>query len=193
MAAHFIETIFTITGNDQMGAMYSLFFPKGIPGTSSALPLEFTFRADKEFEIPEKKVMMKDIYYRGIKIPKRIPKDETDKRFTINFRLDENFRIYDSLQQWLDRVYNPQYGNTNTGKLTLRSLIKGEQILKTTLVFQAFKSDKKIGKKIEFKGLCIESLKLTGFANDSGDPARVEAVFHYQTRIDKKLSLLSFI
>jgi hypothetical protein len=191
MAGYFIDNIFGAE-EDQIECLFSVAFPKGFPGTPAGRlqrvpfnPLEAIVRIDKEFDIPAIKSPVKTIYYRGISIQKRIPKDETEKMIKISFRCDASWRIYDALYTWMISYFDPQTGGQENGKVTLKSLIKGEASLKTEMKFIALSGRKLPTKILTFKGCFINNLKPSAFNSESGMPTRIEYDLHYQTMENK--------
>lgn len=155
--------------DDAFQNQYEILFPDGIPGGGDATILKL--RADKEFEIPEDMTAEYTIEYQGIKIPKTSAKEETDKKFTISYRLDANWLVHESLRKWRALVLD---GNTGSGGTEAQT--------RTTLIFNHYKSNKVLARSIRFNGVKLFSLKDGSFSHESGDPVRVECQFMYVSK-----------
>jgi hypothetical protein len=177
MSAPLIETIFQ-QGSDQIQSQYELTFSRipQIGGDFDGTPSLF-LRLDKEFEIPRAVHYTYDTYYNGLRSPTVSYKDETEKLFKLDFRLDQNWQVYDILNKWKNLTFNPLTG------------IPGDKITtRTNITFKALGGDptsqtRSPAKIIEFKFCGIKSLGVTPFNHESGDPARVdcELIYLYHT------------
>lgn len=157
------------TPDDQMANQFSVTFI-GKPVLNIQ---EMTLRMDKTLDIPENVVTKTDIKYQGFTIPKINSQEETDKSFSLNFRLDENWMVYNTLNIWYGKTFNPR--NASTKPIDDRH---------ATLIFQAFKKNREVSRTIIFKFVQIMSIKLTEFDNSSNEPSRVEAKFIYAYKED---------
>lgn len=178
MASPLIETIF-LQGSDQVQSQYKLDFLPGLPAGVLAVsdPNLLVLRLDKEFEIPRGVHYSYDTWYQGLKSSTVSYKDETDKMFKLDFRLDQNWEIYNVLNSWKNLVFDPVNGIPGD-KITTRTTVRftglgGDSATRTRV-------DKKV---IEFKYAQIKSLGVTPFNMESGDPARVdcEIIYLYHT------------
>lgn len=174
MAAPLIETIF-LQGSDQIASQYKIDFPSGLPAGVIA-PTDnniLILRLDKEFEIPRQQTYQYEVFYNGLKVPRTGPKDETEKMIKLDFRLDQNWEVYNILKSWMNVVYNDREG------------IAGDEIAtRTTVRFTALAGDAtnqtRVNKKvIEFFYSKPKSLGVSQFAQDSGDPNRVDIEMLY--------------
>ena len=150
--------------DDQMANQFEVIF-LGIPVLNFE---ELKLRMDRSFDIPERSVTKVDINYQGVKIPKLVAQEETDKTITLNFRLDENWMVYNTLNIW--------YGKTNHPKT---GAMKKTDDRTTTLVFRTFKKNNENSRTILFKYVQIQSIKLTEFDHTSNEATRVECKFIY--------------
>lgn len=150
--------------DDQMSNQYEVIF-LGIPVLNFE---ELKLRMDRSFDIPERSVTKVDINYQGVKIPKLVAQEETDKSLTLSFRLDENWMVYNTLNIWFGKTNHPKTG-----------AMKKTDDRTTTLVFRTFKKNDETSRTIVFKYVQIQSIKLTEFDYTSGDPIRVECKFIY--------------
>jgi hypothetical protein len=174
MASPLIETIF-LQGSDQVLSQYKIEFPAGLPA-GVVTPSDdniLILRLDKEFEIPRAVHYTYDTYYNGLKSPTVSYKDETDKMIKLDFRLDQNWEVYNVLNSWKNLVFDPVNG------------IPGDKIsTRTTIRFTALGGDSasrtRVDKKvIEFRYAQVKSLGLPPFSQESGDPARVDCELIY--------------
>jgi hypothetical protein len=172
MAGYFIDQIFGLA-DDQIGSQYKLTFPAGFPaGVSSAMtPDDLTLRLDKNFEIPKQVAQTYEYYYQGIKVAKLGPKDETEKKFKLDFRLDQNWDVHAVFKSWYDLCYNPREG-----------IAGPESSTRSTLKFTAVAGDATNLTKVDKKTYTFYKVKPISygpseFANDSGEPVRFEVEF----------------
>ena len=107
MSNKFIETVYNgqLT-QDHLASQYfiSIDFSKvkKLDAVLSKLGTNiFMFRQDGDFQVPSLKLNMKTLYYKGMSYQKRIPKDTTDKKFDISFRLDKYGVLYKLLHKIL--------------------------------------------------------------------------------------------
>lgn len=150
----------------------------------------FTFRQDGDFQVPSIKVAHNTFYYKGRSYQKRVPKDISDKKFDITFRLDKYANLYKLLDKIFKYSYDYTKGNRSStggvGKI-LSSLIKsdleyrmdikvyytayGEVINKNPLLYTT--------NYYFFEGCQIEDITLDSFNHNSSDPTRVKVTFVY--------------
>jgi hypothetical protein len=153
--------------DDQMLNQFEVVFTT-IPGGGNTELLKL--RMDRSFDIPERTMATYDIEYQGIKIPKLSAKEDTDKTFTLNFRLDANWEVYDALNTWFKTGLNEDNGAGGT-----------EATNRTTVVFNAYGTGRTIKYSMTFNGVRIKSIKLESFDMTSSEPSRVECSFIYAT------------
>jgi hypothetical protein len=169
MALNYLASL--SVADDQMANQFDVVF-SGLPvasgdGSAKATTTELKLRMDKSIDIPEVKAATYDIEYRGMKMPMVAQKEDFDKTITLNFRLDENWKVFNALQSWYLKAFDP-----NTG-------IRGNFAdYSVSLSFNAYRGNtsKQI---ITFENIRIKSLKLETFDHGSTDPSRVECSFLY--------------
>lgn len=166
MASKYLASLTTL--DDQMANQFTFAF-SSIPGTSvnGGGTSDLTIRMDRSIDIPEVKVAMYEIEYKGMKMPMIAQKEDFDKTFSLNFRLDENWAVYKGLQNWYDKAFNPGTG--------VRGSIGDYSVSGTLSAF----AGGTVKKTITFDRLRIKSIKLESFDHGSGDPSRVECNFLY--------------
>jgi len=155
--------------DDAMLNQYEILFPNGIPGGGDANLLKL--RADQQFEMPQEMVEEYTIEYQGIKIPKTSSKEGTDKKFTIQFRLDSNWSVYRALYAWKNLVQDGNTGASGTEAQT-----------RVPMLFNHYGPNKQLAYSIRFNDVKLLSLKGGSFDHTSADPARVEAEFIYLSK-----------
>lgn len=151
----------------------------------------FMFRQDGEFQVPSLKVGHTTFYYKGRSYQKRIPKDISDKKFDIYFRLDK----YGILYKLLDKIFKYSYdytkGNRLNNKNSTGSIIKN--LIKSDLEYRMnikvyYTSFGEVTNKnpllystnyFYFEGCQIEDIGIDSFNHNSGDPTRVKVSFVY--------------
>jgi hypothetical protein len=151
--------------DDQMANQFEVVFLT-IPGGGNSELLKL--RMDRSLDIPERTMATYDVEYQGIKIPKLSAKEDTDKTFTLNFRLDANWAVYDALNKWFKNGLNEDNGSAGT-----------EATNRTTVVFNAYGTGRTIKYSMTFNGVRIKSIKLEAFDMTSSEPSRVECSFIY--------------
>ena len=150
--------------DDQMSNQYEFYFL----GTPVLNIQEISLRMDKSFDIPKRSVTKVDINYQGVKIPKLVAQEDTDKTLTLNFRLDQNWMIYNTLNIWFGKTHN--HFNGSMKKTDDRTV---------TILFRTFKNNKEDSRVFLFKNVQIMSIKLSEFDHTSNEPTRVECEFIY--------------
>lgn len=150
--------------DDQMSNQFEFYFL----GTPVLNIQEIALRMDKSFDIPKRSVTKVDINYQGVKIPKLVAQEDTDKTLTLNFRLDQNWMIYNTLNIWFGKTNN--HFNGSMKKTDDRTV---------TLIFRAFKGNKETSRILLFKNVQIMSIKPSEFDHSSNEPIRVECEFIY--------------
>lgn len=154
--------------DDQMANQFEVVF-SGLIGTAvaGADTTNLKIRMDRSIDIPEAKAATYDIEYRGMKMPMMSLKEDFDKSFTLNFRLDENWAIYQALRNWYKTAFD--FGTGIRGSMSSYSVSATvNAYLGTT-----------IKKTITFENVRIKSMKLETFDHTSSDPSRVECSFIY--------------
>lgn len=152
--------------DDQTLNMYEIAFPEGVPGGGD--PLLLQYRADQQFQIPERLLATYLIERMGIAIPKTTSKEETTKEFTIPIRLDSDWKVYNDLNAWFKLCFDEVTG-----------IYSGEADTRVPMLFRAFGPGKALKKQIKFNGCKIKGINPPPFDHTTGDPARVEASFIY--------------
>jgi hypothetical protein len=175
MSSPLIEKILNL-GSDQVGSQFDIFFLRSIPDFPIPPDL-LQFRIVDDFQIPSDKIVTKEIWSRGKKIIKQVPKEESDKTLTINFTLDSGWIVYNALHTWQRNCLNTKYMNSS----------KNQKDLRTDITFKA----KPGFKLITFKNCRILELEVTAFNHSSGDPNKVRAVFSFLAK-EEDIDSLSF-
>lgn len=155
--------------DDQMSNQFEIYFL----GTPVINIEEMSLRMDRSIDIPKRSVVKSEINYQGVKIPKLTSNEETDKTITLNFRLDQNWMVYNTLNIWFGKTHN--HFNGSMKKTDDRTV---------TLVFRAFKNNNETSRLFLFKNLQIMSIKLSEFDHTSNEPIRVECEFIYSDMED---------
>lgn len=153
-------------GDDQMSNQFSLIFPNGIPGGGNADLV--SLRADQSFDPPEDTVNVYEIFHKGFKFAKTGMLQETTKEFTIDVRLDQDWKTYDDLRRWCDYAYDHSNGTALS-----------DAFARSTVIVQAENRMQEAVKTIAFKYAKPKSVKIGTFQHDSGDPIRITVTFIY--------------
>jgi len=159
-------------GDDQLANQFSIIFPNGIPtgGDDRAVSL----RCDMTLDPPEDVVNVYEIFHKGYKFPKTGMLQETSKEFQVDIRLDQGWKIYDSIRAWCDASYDHANG-TALPEIAARS----------TVMIQAEDRNQKSVKHISFKYAKPKAIKIQTFDNQSGEPLRVTVTFiYFQMSVD---------
>lgn len=151
-------------GDDQAASQFSIIFPNGIPGGGDAETI--SLRCDQSFDPPENVVNVYEFFHKGYKFPKTGMLQETTKEFTIDIRLDQNWKVYDDIIAWA----NMSYDHSNGTALP-------EIMARSTVIVQAEDRNQNSVKKITFKYAKPKSVKIGTFDNQSGDPVRITVIF----------------
>jgi hypothetical protein len=155
-------------GDDQAASQFSLVFPNGIPGGGDANAI--SLRADQTFDPPEDTVNVYDVFHKGFKFTKTGMLQETTKEFTIDVRLDQNWKVYDDLRRWADYSYDHSNGTALS-----------DTFARSTVIVQAEDRTQTAVKRISFYKAKPKSIKIGTFDNASGDPIRITITFIYIT------------
>lgn len=151
----------------------------------------FMFRQDGEFQVPSLKMSTKQFFYKGMSYSKRIPRDETDKKIDITFRLDKYGVLYKLLHKIYTYSFNYEQGNRESkvsgiankylnlikSDLEYRMDIKvyitslGEVMAKNPILYAT--------NYFSFQGCQLEDLSIDSFKHDEGNPTKVKATFVY--------------
>jgi hypothetical protein len=153
-------------GDDAHVNQFQAIFPNGLPtgGDSESIAL----RMDQTFPMPQEVIATYDIDFRGAKIPKSSRKEDTDKKFTVAVRIDQQWKIYDDLRKLHKATYDSA---TNTAMPELAT--------RFPFVIQALDGTNKAVKTFTFMYSKLVELKPSDFDNSSGDPSRLELTFIY--------------
>ena len=154
--------------DDQLSSQFRLSFPNGIPGGGTGENV--ALRMDQSFDPPEETVGEYQYFYKGIPITKPNMLDETDRHFTMQVRIDQQWSVFDDLVNWKNMVHNPRTGTA----LPFASV-------NTTLIVEALDQMGAIAKKIKYTGVVIKGIKVETFEQGSSDPSRVTLNFIYQS------------
>jgi hypothetical protein len=153
-------------GDDQMVSQFSIIFPNGIPGGGDANAV--SLRCDMQFDPPEDTVNVYEIFHKGFKIPKTGMLQETTKEFSIDIRLDQQWKVYDDIRAWADMSYDHSNGTALP-----------EIMARSTMIIQAEDRTQSGVKKLIFKYAKPKSVKIQTFDNQGGDPLRITVMFIY--------------
>lgn len=153
-------------GDDQLQSMWQVVFPEGFPtgGNTDAIGL----RCDLTFQIPEEIVGTYDIHKNGIVITKTGAVTTTQKQFTLEWRISQDWDVVDSIEKWFKAVYDPITGTALPDSMT-----------RANVVCQAMDPQHNVIKVIRFKGAKPISITFTNFDNSSAEPMRVTVQFIY--------------
>lgn len=152
-------------GSDQLKTQYEIVFPKGIPGGGNTDLL--SLRADMQLDLPEWTVGTYEVFKKGVKLVYTNMLQEMDKSsLTIDFRLDQEWGVYDALKGWANLCYNYQ---------TATAL--PESATRTDIYVLAQDHMNNTVKTIKIIDAKIKSVKLAEFDNQGSDPQRVQAIF----------------
>ena len=162
-----IETLVSL-GSDQVTSQYEIIFPNGIPGAPGADLLKVTLRQDQTFPWPSREVGTYDIHYQGQKIVKTSVVEQTDKAFTIAFRLDEDWAIFNYFNAWFKKCYDEFYGTADN-----------EANTRVPMVIRELGSLKQLKKTATFHGVKMKSIKPSDNDHGGGEAMRVECGFIY--------------
>lgn len=152
---------------DQMNSQFSIMF-ESIPFSNGFDPGELEIRADQAFPVPTLEHATYDVYFQGLKMTKQAPSDQTAKEFTIPFRVDMDWGIYNAFAKWKAGTFDPETGAMADDKKS-----------RTNMYLFFYGPDKAIKKTIIFEGVQIRSLKITDPSPESTDPTRFDAGFNF--------------
>lgn len=161
-----IENEMLVVGADAMKSQFEIVFPKGIPGGGNANII--SLRMDETMDPPEEGVQIYEIFRKGQKIPLPGGAEETDKTFTVNVRLDQNWIVYDDLDKWKQLVYNKTDG-TPGGARSYRTDIEVRSINDANIPVA----------RLVYQGCFLGKIKVTELDNQSQEPLKLECTFYY--------------
>jgi len=110
-----VERILAL-GDDQLAARFQLVFPTGIPGGGDSDSI--ALRMDQPFDPTTITVGEYEIAYKGTKLKKTSMTDGTDKTFTIQVRIDQKWKVFDSLYALSKMTYDPNTGTAYPDAVT---------------------------------------------------------------------------
>ena len=160
-----VERILAL-GEDQLAAQYVISFPEGLPngGNSDNLML----RLDQSFDPPEEMVGDYDIRYRGMLVKKTNMTEATEKSFSVDVRIDQNWEIIKDLQQCKEMTYNALTGTAMS-----------EEETRFTMQINAMDQNNNIVASMQYNYCKVKGLKIGTFDNASEDPLRATITFIY--------------
>lgn len=161
-----VEDELLVAGADSLKSQFEVLFPGGIPGGGNSIAI--SLRMDETFDPPEHGVQIYEIFRKGQKIPKAGGAEEVDKMFTVNVRLDQQWGVYDSLNNWKERVYNSETGTPGQSPG-----------MRTTVEVVSLDENNFPIRRIQFTGVFISKIKVQEFDNQSADPQKLECTFHF--------------
>lgn len=182
MAVAPIYSLFNL-GDDAMNTegMVYIIAPPSIDsdGDTFGASSPLMFRATT-YSIPQTGVTMHEFTYRGSNYSKPIPGNPDTKQFTVTFRADKYWKIYDQLRQWKEKIFDAtSTGGTlaeDTNAITGVSNNRGTIILKTL-----DSKGEETGETFTFENAYITSLSEVAFNQAAGTatPLTIEATFDY--------------
>lgn len=155
-------------GADQISAQFAIIFPNGLPGNSGADTNIITMRQDKTFPWPTRETGTYETFFQGQKIVKHSVVEATDKKFTIEFRLDQDWKIFTYFNNWFKLCYDEFLGTTDN-----------DSNKRVPMVVVAYGAQKQVVKTAAFQGVTMYSFKISDVDQTSGEPTRVECGFIY--------------
>jgi hypothetical protein len=158
-------------GDDQLASQFQLAFPNGIPGGGDSDQIRL--RMDQDFDPPEDAVETYEIKYKGMTILKTSMTHSMDKKFTVNVRVDQQWKVFDDLNAWWKMCYDP-----------INGVALPDASVRTDIIVQAQDGQKVVKKNIRFKNCKIHSIKINPFDNASADPTRITLGFIFTDMID---------
>jgi len=153
-------------GDDQMASQYCIIFPNGIPGGGNWQNI--SLRMDQSFDPPAESVNVWERFFKGFKIPKTGMLEETNKEFTIDVLIDQQWEVYDALEKWKSMSYNSENGTASP-----------DSDCYAPLIIQYEDKKQKGVKQIMYDHVKIREIKRGTSDNTSGDPLRVSVTFIY--------------
>jgi len=160
-------------GDDQIQSQFSVEF-SSIPGGGD--PVTISLRMDQEFDPPARETGTYEIWYQGQKIVKTSVVDATEKMFTLNFRIDQEWKTYSALSKWYSMVYDEEEGTAQEDAVT-----------RTSFICTAYGPNKTPKFRMKYKKVKIKKLKVGTFNNQEGEPLRAEAEFIYLNYEEEKV------
>ena len=164
---------------DQIGSQFiirftdSAFF-KALPGIPPAFdPKALSLRMDQAWDPPQRTLGTYEIYFQGLKVTKTSIVDQTDKQFQLQFRLDENWNIYQALNAWYRAAFDDIQGTAAPEKTT-----------RTVMDVEYYGGQEAPVFTQRFQGVKILSVKPGSYDPSSGEPARVDAGFSFYYQED---------
>jgi hypothetical protein len=153
-------------GADALTNMFDISFPEGLPtgGNENNLAL----RCDGDLQIPPQVVGTYDVWRKGIKITKSNTTTETDKRFTTESRIDQNWEIMDDVVTYCTAVYDPITGTAMPS-----------ETMKTTVLCTPVDPQNTIMKVFRFKNAQPIEWQLTPFSNQGTDAMKLTITWIY--------------
>ena len=153
-------------GDDALASRAFLIFPNGLPTGGDAVSI--SLRIDQSFDPPEIVVGEYEIAWKGMKIKKTNNTDATDKTFTIQVRIDQQWKVMDDLMALAKATYDGNTGTSmpdSTTRFPVTILfVDGQDIIKKTWTFEYAK----------LKGFQIQAIDPA-----SDDPLRCQLTFIY--------------
>lgn len=164
-----IDDIYQI-GDDALGYQFDVVIPT-FPG---ALDVQQNIIRVTQFPIPNTAVGTYEIARKGLKITKPSGVDESEKQFTITFRVDKYYKTYKGIRNWMkvikDKVTgaaSPDYAN---GQSPIRVPIS---------VYTVDANGDKTGSQWDFDGCYPTSLDGVSLDYTNGDPVEVNVTFDF--------------
>jgi hypothetical protein len=154
--------------SDAVSNQYSLTLPAGIPGAPGANIVEISLRQDQVFATPKREMSTYMTWYQGQKIERRGFVENTEKKFTIAWRLDEDWNVFSSMLAWFKKCYDDYYG---TGDI--------EANCRVPMVYQQFGANKVLKHTQTYHGVCLVGIKPSDNNHEEAAAMRIECDYIY--------------
>lgn len=188
-ASKFIDSVWT-SADDQIASQYRVVIsaaPNGTDGKaingsdqlSSTATNSWIFRLDKSFTIPTQTTSTYETYFNGLKIPRVGAKEDTDKKIKLDFRADQDGKVYTFFKTWVDSGFSPIdafMGSENDIRKNCNLKI---ELLKRGVVKTSGFALTEVAKTFTFYHIQPFEINLTELNHESGEPVRVEVQFIY--------------
>lgn len=123
-------------GDDQLGDLYSIEFPQGLP-PNGRKPANLTFRMNKDLAMAPRKVAKYKVWFQGQFVEKASNVDETDKNFSVEVSCDQDWETWDAFDEWYRSVFDDYNG-----------IAGGDSASRTMMLIRWFAPDKTTVKRL---------------------------------------------
>ena len=155
-------------GLDALTNQYSILFPAGIPGAPGANIGAISLRQDQVFPTPKREVGTYLTWYQGLKIERRGFVEQTEKKFTIAFRIDEDWNVFSAMLAWFKKAYDDFNG---TGDI--------EANCRAPMIYQHYGANKVVKRTETYFGVLLIGIKPTENNHEESAGMRTECDFIY--------------